>query len=626
MTPPDDTARRHEPAGVEPAVGAQRRHVMPFGAEIEPDGTARFRLWAPSAARVSVVIEPGETLAMRQMPLGWWEATARAAAGARYRFRIDDGLVVPDPASRFQPDDVSGPSELIDPLAHRWTDAGWRGRPWEEAVLYELHIGSFTEDGTFAAAAAKLDALAETGITAIEIMPVADFPGRRNWGYDGVLPYAPDSTYGSPSDFKRLIEAAHERGIMVLLDVVYNHFGPDGNYLGAYAKPFFTERFQTPWGAAIDFCGADSQPVRSFFIHNALYWLLEYNLDGLRLDAVHAIKDESPLHVLEALATEVRAAIPPGRHVHLLLENDDNRSDWLARDADGWPPHYTAQWNDDFHHAMHVLLTGDSAGYYGDYADRPVGHLGRCLYEGFAYQGELSPYRGAHRGQPSTHLPPGAFVTFLQNHDQIGNRAFGERLSTLAPIERRVLARLMLLLAPFPPMLFMGEEWDAGEPFLFFCDFSGELAQAVRNGRRREFARFPEFADPAMQARIPDPLAEETFRRSRLDWHERGEPRHAQWLAETKDLLAIRAREIVPLLASGWRDAQAHVLDHRGLDLVWRFGGGTLRLIANLSDRPLLDLAKPEGRLLAQCGDAAMVLAEGRLAGWAGLVLRSDAG
>ena len=626
MTPPDDTARRHEPARLDRLTGLRRRHIMPFGAEIESDGMTRFRLWAPSAAQVSLALETGETLPMHIMPLGWWNVTVRAEASTRYRFKINDGLLVPDPASRYQPEDVSGPSEVIDPLAHRWQDGAWRGRPWEEAVIYELHIGSFSEEGSFAGAIAKLDALAQTGITAIEIMPVADFPGRRNWGYDGVLPYAPDSAYGRPEDLKRLVEAAHACGIMVLLDVVYNHFGPEGNYLSAYARHFFTDRFHTPWGAALDFTGRESQPVRSFFIHNALYWLLEYNLDGLRLDAVHAIHDESPLHFLEALATEVRAAIPAERSVHLLLENDDNRADWLARDRGGRPLHYTAQWNDDFHHALHVLLTGESAGYYGDYADRPVGHFGRCLYEGFAYQGEFSPFRSAHRGQESTHLPPGAFLAFLQNHDQIGNRALGERLSVLAPPERRALARLMLLLSPFPPMLFMGEEWDAEEPFLFFCDFTGDLADAVRNGRRREFAKFTEFSDPAAQARIPDPLAEETFRRSCLDWTKRTEPRHAEWLAETTHLLTLRARAIVPLLASGWLASEAHVLDHRGIDLRWRFSAGGLRLLANLSGRPLLELTPAAGRMLAECGGAESALAEGRLHPWSGLVLLGDAG
>jgi maltooligosyltrehalose trehalohydrolase len=625
MTPPDDAARSRADSG------SRRRHAMPYGAQIEQDGAVRFRLWAPSVPSVSVAIEGGDTIPMEALPHGWWSVTTtRAAAGTRYRFHIDDGsrdgLLVPDPASRFQPDDVAGASVVIDPLAYEWRDTAWRGRKWEEAVIYELHVGSFTRDGTFAALEAKLDSLAAIGITAVELMPIGDFPGRRNWGYDGVLPYAPDSAYGTPEALKRLIEAAHARGLMVLLDVVYNHFGPEGNYLPVYAKPFFTERHQTPWGAAIDFTGPESGPVRSFFIHNALYWLLEYNFDGLRLDAVHAIYDESPLHVLEALATEVRASLPRDRHIHLVLENDDNRADWLRRDQDGRPIHYTAQWNDDAHHALHVLLTGETSGYYEDYADRPIGHLGRCLYEGFAYQGEASQHRdGRHRGQVSTSLPPGAFVNFLQNHDQIGNRAFGERLADLASDAARDLAYLILLLSPFPPLLFMGEEWDASEPFLFFCDFPGDLGQAVRDGRRREFGRFAQFADPASRARIPDPLSDETFALSHLDWREREEGRHARRLARTTALLDIRAREIAPLIGSGWLGSAAQVIDHRGLGVDWHFRAGTLRLLANLSDKPLLELTQPEGRLLADCGEAAAQLAHGRLPHWAGAILLSHA-
>ena len=638
MTPPDDAAsRRPDDAASRrddlrrDAPGAMsRRHVMPYGAEIEPGGLVRFRLWAPSASDVGLVLEDAETLAMERLPLGWYSlATDRAYAGTRYRFRIEDGssrgLLVPDPASRFQPQDVAGPSEVIDPAAYRWRDLGWRGRPWEEAVVTELHVGTFTPEGSFAAIIDKLDHLAATGITAIELMPVADFPGRRNWGYDGVLPYAPDSAYGRPEDLKRLIDAAHARGLMVLLDVVYNHFGPEGNYLHAYAAPFFTEHYPTPWGAAIDFSGPESGPVRSFFIHNALYWLLEYHFDGLRFDAVHAIHDDSPLHFLNALASEVRAAIPHDRHVHLILENDNNHADLLTRDGSAKPAHYTAQWNDDFHHAMHVVLTDDREGYYQDYADRPLGHLGRCLMEGFDYQGEMSPFRRAHRGQPSIDLPPDAFVAFLQNHDQIGNRAFGERLTVMAPAQKLALAQLVLLLSPFPPMLFMGEEWGATEPFLFFCDFKGELADAVREGRRHEFARFAAFADPASRVRIPDPLAEETFASSRLAWSKLEEDGPRARLARTRDLLGLRAETVLPLLRSGWRGSQVRVLDHRGFDAVWRFTAGRLDLVANFSDKPLLELQSAPGRLLAECGGAAASLQHGRLEAWAGAVFADAA-
>ena len=410
-------------------------------------------------------------------------------------------------------------SEVIDPSAYAWRDERWHGRPWAEAVIYELHVGTFSPEGTFAGVERRLDYLRDLGVTAIELMPIADFPGKRNWGYDGVLPYAPDAAYGRPEDLKRLVDAAHERGLMMFLDVVYNHFGPEGNYLNAYACEFFTERHKTDWGAAINFDGAASRAVRDFFIHNALYWLEEYHFDGLRFDAVHAIVDDSQPHILVELAEAVRAGPAADRHIHLVLENDRNEARYLRYTDDGKPRHYNAQWNDDFHHAFHVLLTGEKDGYYSDYADPVTRHLGRCLAEGFAYQGEPSPFRdGKPRGEPSAELPPAAFVTFLQNHDQIGNRALGERLGALTRPERLRAATVAWLLAPARPMLFMGEEFAASSPFLFFCDFGPELAQAVTNGRRREFARFEQFSSREMQERIPDPNHPDTFERSRLDW------------------------------------------------------------------------------------------------------------
>jgi maltooligosyltrehalose trehalohydrolase len=376
---------------------------------------------------------------------------------------------------------VHGASEVIDPGAFAWEDGDWNGRPWAEAVLYELHVGTFSPEGTFAGAQRRLDYLAELGVTAIELMPVGDFPGRCNWGYDGVLPFAPDASYGRPEDLKRLIQAAHRRGLMVLLDVVYNHVGPEGNYLHVYARDaFFTERHHTPWGAAVNFDGPGSELVRRFFVDNALYWLEEYHLDGLRLDAVHAILDDSPLHVLEEIAQAVREGPGRERALHLVLENDANQSRFLTRTAAGSPRWYDAQGNDDIHHALHAILTGERHGYYGDNADVPHRHLGRCLAEGFAHQGEASAYRGGEaRGERSAHLPPGAFVGFLQNHDQVGNRAFGERLPVLAPPDALTLATAILLLAPSPPLLFMGEEHAAAVPFLYFCDFGPDLAAAV---------------------------------------------------------------------------------------------------------------------------------------------------
>ena len=466
----------------------------------------------------------------------------------------------------------------------------------------------------------RLRYLADLGVTAIELMPVADFPGRCNWGYDGVLPFAPDASYGRPEDLKRLVQAAHARGLMVLLDVVYNHFGPEGNYLHVFARDgFFTERHHTPWGAAINFDGPDAALVRRFFVDNALYWIEEYHLDGLRLDAVHAICDDSATHVLEEIAAAVRAGPGRQRQVHLVLENDANQGGLLARDASGRPRWYTAQWNDDLHHALHVILTGEADGYYADYAAAPQAHVGRCLAEGFAYQGERSPYRrGEARGERSAHLPPGAFVGFLQNHDQVGNRAFGERLGTLAPPQALTLATAILLLAPAPPLLFMGEEHAAPVPFLYFCDFGPELAAAVTAGRRREFQRFERFSDPASRDAIPDPTDRETFRRSRLDWDCLDRPHHAQVLARYRELLSLRHRELVPHLAGTpggagrwWTFCTA------GLAVDWTLGDGSrLALRANLGPEETCGVSPATGRLVHRVGDE--VLSPSRLPPWSG--------
>ncbi len=553
---------------------------MPHGAEIASDGRVRFRLWAPGSARVLLAIEGGPTLPLEPIEGGWHELlTDEAGPGTLYRFELPDGMRVPDPASRFQPDDVHGPSEVIDPTAFAWGD-GFAARPWHEAVVYELHVGTFTEAGTFAAASGKLDHLASLGITAIEIMPVADFPGRRNWGYDGVLPYAPDSSYGRPADFKRFVSEAHARRIMVILDCVYNHFGPDGNFLPVYAPSFFTDRHKTPWGAGINYDGAGCRPVRDFAIENALYWLEEYDLDGLRLDAVHAILDDSPRHLLDELAQAVHA-MRRDRPTHLILENEDNAAARLRRTAEGTPATFTAQWNDDVHHVLHVAATGEDSGYYKDYVGR-TDLLGRALAEGFAFQGEMMPYRGETRGEDSAHLPPLAFVAFIQNHDQIGNRAFGDRLTTIVadPARLRAISAITLLL-PQVPMLFMGEEWGERAPFPFFCDFSGDLADAVRQGRRDEFKRFPEFADPAVRDRIPDPLADETFRSGKLGW----ETMDADALARTRGLLELRRLVVLPLLPHIRRGGVHEVLADGAVMVTWDAGeAGGLVLVANLSD------------------------------------------
>ncbi len=576
---------------------------MPFGAEISAAGT-RFRLWAPAARQVELDLAldgSRRALEMSALAEGWFEAsTADAPAGTRYAFRIDGGIAVPDPASRFNPDDVHCPSMVVDPLAYEWRDAGWTGRPWEDAVFYELHVGAFTAAGTFTAAIERLDYLVDLGVTAVELMPLADFPGRCNWGYDGVLPFAPDASYGTPDELKRLIDAAHSRSLMVFLDVVYNHFGPEGNYLHTYAPQFFNPGHQTPWGAAINYDGEQSRTVRDFFIHNALYWLEEYRFDGLRLDAVDRIVDESSPDILVELASRVREGPGRERHVHLVLENDRNEAHYLGRDAKGEPLHATAQWNDDIHHAAHVVVTGETDGYYADYAQRPLWYFARCLTEGFGYQGEPSPYRGnIARGEPSLHLPPGAFVSFLQTHDQAGNRAFGERIGHIANLRALRAAIACVLLAPSPPLLFMGEEFSASTPFLFFCDFGPELALAVTRGRRKEFGRFARFADPAMQATIPDPNTAATFERSKLVWSEAGDPGHREWSELYRECLGIRAAHIAPRLRGATPSGSFEVENHELMYARWTLGDGShLQLAANFSAHRSHPIVQQAGQTL----------------------------
>ena len=583
-----------------------RSHSMPFGAQPQADGRTRFRLWAPSAREVALVLDPLGEARRVDMPRdahGFCECVMEGIGhGALYRYLVDGHLEVPDPASRFNPHDVWGPSMVVDASRFDWSDSGWTGRPWHEAVVYELHVGTYTPEGTFAALGSSLDRLAELGVTALELMPIADFPGTRNWGYDGVLPFAPDARYGTPDDLKRLVQAAHRHSLMLLLDVVYNHFGPQGNYLPAYAAGFFSDRHRTPWGSAINFDGPGSRTVRDFYLHNALYWLEEYHFDGLRFDAVHAIADDSSPDVLDEIAQAVRARLGGGRHVHLILENDANASRRLgAQPAAGG---FDAQWNDDVHHCLHVAVTGERDGYYRDYWDvnDPLATrrlLLRALSEGFAFQGEISPYRGGvARGEPSAHLPPGGFVDFLQNHDQIGNRALGERIGRIAPEPALRAAVALLLLSPHVPLLFMGEEWNAPEPFLFFCEFEAELADRVREGRRGEFAGFERFHDEGARLLIPDPCDPATFARSRLDHALAGQPPHRDWRDLYRHLLALRQREIVPRLP-GCRTLAASLGAEGEIEVRWRMGDGArLRLLANLSDTSTTAALQAEGRLL----------------------------
>jgi maltooligosyltrehalose trehalohydrolase len=602
----------------------KRRYSMPFGSECREDGSVRFRLWAPAARQVDVCPtgpRGSVRFAMDHCDGGWFELITDAAkSGSQYHFRIDGEHQVPDPASRFQPRDVHGPSEVVDPFAFEWRDQTWRGRRWEEAVIYELHVGAFTPAGTFSAVGERLDYLADLGITAVELMPVADFPGKRNWGYDSVFPFAPDSIYGRPEDLKELVQSAHERGIMVFLDVVYNHFGPEGNYLRSYAPQFFTDRHRTPWGDGINFDGPESRAVRDFFIYNALYWLTEYHFDGLRLDAVHAIIDDSTSHILTELADAVRSSIEPDRHVHLILENDLNQARYLKREKRCQPKWYNAQWNDDIHHALHVLVTGERDGYYSDYWERSLDQLRRCLVDGFAYQGEVSAYRnGKPRGESTEGLPLTAFISFLQNHDQIGNRAFGDRIINIADCRAVRAATAILLLAPSPPLLFMGEEFGAETPFFFFCDFEKDLAAAVTEGRRNEFSHFARFTDPAKRERIPDPNAAATFEASRLDWSVITEPRHEEWLRYYRDLLRLRRQYVVPrLFMTCAVNANYEVKARRGLRVCWKFPDDSeLILMANLGVDPLSGLTPSASQIIYASQEVSdSTLREGTLPPW----------
>ncbi len=553
-----------------------------FGPHLFPDGQARFSLWAPTAEGVALQVADAAPVPMQPADGGWFTAQAAAPAGTPYRFVLPDGTAVPDPASRSQQDDVHGPSLVVDPASYAWQNPAWANRPWHEAVIYEIHPGAF---GGFAGIRAQLPRLRALGVTAIELMPVADFPGRSNWGYDGVLPYAPDRAYGTPDELRALVDAAHGEGLMVFLDVVYNHFGPDGAYLHAYAKTFFDEGVHTPWGAAIDF---KKPEVRAFFTQNALMWVNEYRFDGLRFDAVHAI---SPPEFLPELARAIRDGA--ARPVHLVLEHEGNRSSLLRGKQAGL---FDAQWADDWHHCLHVLLTGETEGYYESFAD-PAAKLAVAMAEGFVFQGQVSPHHKAPRGEPSAELPPTAFVICLQNHDQIGNRAMGERLSVLADPQALAAAMALLLLTPQIPLLFMGEEWGTQTPFLFFTDHNTDLAELVREGRRKEFAHFAAFQDEQRRAQIPDPNAAATFQASVPDPAEAGTGRHAETLALTRQLLALRHEHVVPGIP-GCRSAGAAAIGASCVRGAWSLGNGTtLTLVSNFGTEPVAIEALP-GRVI----------------------------
>jgi maltooligosyltrehalose trehalohydrolase len=538
---------------------------------VRPDGV-HFSLWAPAAAEAAIVIVRPHRAEhpMTRDPDGVFTCTIPGlAAGADYLIRLDGGEGRPDPVSRHQPDGVHGPSRVVDPV-FAWQDGDWTGRQMADLIIYELHVGTFTADGTFDAAIARLDHLVELGVTAVELMPVAEFPGARNWGYDGVSLYAPAAAYGGPDGLRRLVDAAHARGLAVVLDVVYNHVGPEGNYLREFG-PYFTDRYRTPWGDALNYDGAGSDDVRRFVIENALYWIAEFHIDALRLDAVHAIYDFSARHVLAELGAAVhRLGETLGRRTLVIAESDLNDPRVvLPPERGGWG--LDAQWSDDFHHALHVALTGERTGYYADF--HGVADLGTAIGDRFVYAGAPSAHRGRRHGAPAADVPADRFVIAAQNHDQVGNRAAGERLAALVSPGACRTAAALTLLSPYVPLLFMGEEWGETNPFLYFVSHGDrELLDAVRRGRREEFASF------GWDAEVPDPGDEDTFWRSKLEWGKRTARGHAGMLRLYRDLIRLRRDE--PMLRPGGATIDVQADDaSRWLQVRLRGGRGRALLV-----------------------------------------------
>ncbi len=590
---------------------------MRFGAEVR-DKSTRFKLWAPKAKTVRLKLKgQRELLQLEAQGEGWHRLeVAGVGAGARYKYVLPDGTEIADPASRFQPDNVEDFSEVIDPRSYCWTDEAWTGRPWEEAIIYELHVGAFTPEGTFKAAIDHLDHLVKLGVTAIQLMPLGEFYGKFNWGYDGVLWFAPSSAYGRPEDLKAFVDAAHQRALMVFVDVVYNHFGPVGNSLPQIA-PIFTKAHSSPWGDAINYDGKDAAVVRELVVENALYWVTEFNFDGLRLDAVHMIADDSATHILEIIAARVQAA-RPGRHTHLIVENSENQERWLKRNSGLQPVHYTAQWNDDMHHLLHSAATGENTGYYSDFDNLKsrFDKLGRSLAEGFAYQGEFKPREGMVRGQPSGGLPATAFVIYMQDHDQIGNRIKGDRITQLASADAVKAVASVYLLSPQIPMLFMGEEWAADEPFPFFSDVPAGMRAAIHKGRQESLKTTPEHEDPSKPdvSETVDPTSLTTFQSAKLDWAALRKKEHWEWLDYYRTLIDLRTHEIVPRLAGLGGFASNHqVLGDNSVLVDWTLGDGSkLRLYLNLCSEVQENVPPVVGRRLWLQGFAE----ETRLGAW----------
>jgi len=594
-----------------------RVHKMRFGAEVRNNST-RFKLWAPKAKSVRLKLKGRRGLLdMEAQGEGWHRLEVEGiGAGAQYKYVLPDDTEIADPTSRFQPDSVEDFSEVIDPGAYAWSDVPWAGRPWEEAIIYELHVGTFTPDGTFKAVMDHLDHLVKLGVTAIQLMPLGEFYGKFNWGYDGVLWFAPSSNYGRPEDLKALVDAAHRHGLMVFVDVVYNHFGPIGNNWPLIA-PIFTKAHSSPWGDAINYDGKDAAVVRELVTENALYWMSEFNLDGLRLDAVHMIADDSGTHILEIIAARVRAA-RPGRHTHLIVENSENQERWLKRGSGLQPVHFTAQWNDDMHHLLHSAATGENTGYYSDFDNLAArfDKLGRSLAEGFAFQGEFKPNEGMTRGQPSSGLPPTAFVTYMQDHDQVGNRIKGDRITELASADAVKALASVYLLSPQIPMIFMGEEWAAEQPFPFFADVPLEMRDTMRKGRHEELKSTPEHEDPNKPdvTEAVDPTSRKTFQSARLDWDAVSREDHRDWLNYYRVLIDLRAHEIVPRLKGlGGFDSNHQVLGDNSVLVDWTLGDQSrLRLYLNLCSQVQEQVPPVLGRRLWLQGFAEA----GRLGPW----------
>jgi len=578
-----NTARNQNPQPWQLDLGA-----IPLGPQ-----TTQFRVWAPNANSVAVRIsEPSpQTMNLTPQAFGYWETILESAGhGSSYKYLINDSLERPDPASRLQPQGVHGPSTVFDPHTYQWKDRNWAGLPLEQFVIYELHVGTFTPEGTFEAVIQKLPYLRDTvGVTAIELLPVAQCPGTRNWGYDGVFLFAPQTNFGGPDGLKQLIDACHEQGIAVIMDVVYNHLGPEGNYLGDFG-PYFTHRYPTPWGQAINYDGPESDPVRHFITSNALYWVTEYHIDALRLDAIHGIFDFSATHILREIGERVHEiGIQLQRSIHVIAESDLNDVRVIAPVNKGGYG-LDAQWSDDLHHALHTVLTGEDKGYYEDFGK--LEQLTTALKERFIYSGQFSTHRKRRHGNSARSGDPTQFVVFSQNHDQIGNRAHGDRLSTLLPIEALKVAAATVLLSPNIPLLFMGEEYGETAPFLYFIDHGDPgLVEAVRQGRRAEFAAFG-WGD------VPDPFAQETYDRSHLQWsrpHTQDQTGILNWYQKL-----ITLRKTIPALGPGRKadkfTAQTHQKSQAlTIHRTGRSGPQALILISFHKNSSTLKLKKPTG-------------------------------